>query len=56
MIEPLRNECAHFVECIKNGTTPRTDGKNGLRVVQVLEAAQRSLDEEGSAVSPHRDR
>jgi len=52
MIEPLRNECAHFVECIQDGMTPRTDGRSGLRVVQVLEAAQRSLDEEGGAVYP----
>lgn len=51
MVEPLRNECAHFVECIEQGTTPRTDGYNGLRVVQVLEAAQRSLDEGGIAMS-----
>ena len=50
MIEPLRNECAHFVECIQDGITPRTDGHNGLRVVQVLETAQRSLDEGGSVV------
>jgi len=51
MVEPLRSECAHFVDCIEQGTTPRTDGYNGLRVVQVLEAAQRSLDEGGIAVS-----
>ena len=50
MAEPLRNECAHFVECIQQGETPRTDGRNGLRVVQVLEAAQRSLDDEGASV------
>jgi predicted dehydrogenase len=55
MVEPLRNECTHFVECIQGGTTPRTDGHNGLRVVQVLETAQRSLDEEGIAVCPNRD-
>ena len=55
MVEPLRNECTHFVECIQKGTTPRTDGRNGLRVVQVLEAAQRSLDEEGILVDPKRD-
>ena len=55
MSEPLRNECTHFVECVQEGTTPRTDGHNGLRVVQVLEAAQRSLDEDGIAVYPERD-
>ncbi len=50
MTEPLRAECAHFIECIQDGKTPRTDGRNGLRVVQVLEAAQRSLDQGGAAV------
>jgi predicted dehydrogenase len=50
MTEPLRSECAHFIECVQEHTTPRTDGRNGLRVVQVLEAAQRSLDQGGAAV------
>jgi predicted dehydrogenase len=42
--EPLRIECEHFVECIRTGATPRSDGESGLRVVRVLEALQRSLD------------
>jgi predicted dehydrogenase len=50
MSEPLRNECAHFVECVRTGVTPRTDGENGLRVVRVLEAAQRSLSRGGETV------
>lgn len=50
MTEPLRNECAHFVECIKEGRRPLTDGENGLRVVQVLEAAQKSLRNRGVPV------
>lgn len=41
--EPLRVQCRHFLECVKDGKTPQTDGYNGLRVVQVLETAQRSL-------------
>jgi predicted dehydrogenase len=41
--EPLKIECDHFVECIKSGATPNTDGINGLRVVSVLEAANKSL-------------
>jgi UDP-2-acetamido-3-amino-2,3-dideoxy-glucuronate N-acetyltransferase len=50
--EPLRNECAHFLECCRDRRTPRTDGWEGLRVLQVLQAAQRSLDHdaEGQAV------
>jgi len=45
--EPLQVECSHFVDCIRNGQTPLSDGQSGLRVVQVLEAAQRSLDRGG---------
>jgi predicted dehydrogenase len=45
--EPLRLECLHFAECIQEGRRPRTDGRNGLRVVQVIEAAQRSLHSGG---------
>ena len=48
MSEPLRNECAHFIECIQEGKRPTTDGENGLRVVRVLEAAQRSLKAGGA--------
>ena len=43
--EPLRIECAHFVECILEGRAPRSDGESGLRVVRVLEQLQASLDE-----------
>ncbi|HXP38197.1 MAG TPA: Gfo/Idh/MocA family oxidoreductase [Solirubrobacteraceae bacterium] len=42
--EPLRLECEHFVECVRSGTTPRSDGHSGLRVVRVLERLQQSLD------------
>ncbi len=42
--EPLRAECQHFIECIVEGKTPRTDGQAGLEAVQVLEACQRSLE------------
>ncbi len=44
-VEPLRVETQHFVDCIVSGETPLSDGHDGLRVVQALEAAQRSLDE-----------
>jgi UDP-2-acetamido-3-amino-2,3-dideoxy-glucuronate N-acetyltransferase len=50
--EPLREECRHFLECCATRTTPRTDGQEGLRVLQVLKAAQASLDTEGKAVKP----
>jgi predicted dehydrogenase len=42
--EPLRLECQHFIDCIREGRTPRSDGHSGLRVVRVLEALQRSLE------------
>ena len=41
--EPLRIECEHFIECIRYGTTPRSDGEAGLRVVRVLAALQANL-------------
>jgi len=43
-VEPLRVECEHFIECVRTGSTPRSDGCSGLRVVRVLEKLQRSLD------------
>jgi predicted dehydrogenase len=43
-LEPLRIECEHFVQCIRTGETPRSDGQSGLRVVRVLEQLQISLD------------
>jgi predicted dehydrogenase len=48
--EPLKTECQHFVDCVQNRKTPRSDGKDGLRVSQVLDAAQRSLKKGGSPV------
>jgi predicted dehydrogenase len=42
--EPLRLECQHFIDCIREGRTPRSDGHSGLRVVRVLEALQHSLE------------
>lgn len=41
--EPLKEECRHFLECIETRQRPLTDGLNGLRVLQILHAAQRSL-------------
>jgi len=46
--EPLAIECEHFVECVREGKTPRSDGANGVRVVKVLEALQASLDAGGA--------
>jgi predicted dehydrogenase len=46
--EPLRLECEHFVNCIHEGNHPCSDGYLGLRVVQIIEAAQRSLENGGT--------
>lgn len=48
--EPLRTECEHFVECIRDGRAPLTGGEHGLQVVRVIEAAARSMRERGAAV------
>lgn len=41
--EPLKQECQHFIHCIETGSTPRTDGREGLAVLRVLDAAQQAL-------------
>lgn len=52
--EPLREECRHFLECSLQRKSPRTDGSEGLRVLQVLKAAQASLDLDGDPVDGRR--
>lgn len=41
--EPLRLECQHFLDCIREGKRPRTDVSEGINVLDVLDAARRSL-------------
>ena len=48
--EPLKKECDHFIECTKRGISPLSDGYSGLRVVSILEAANKSLRLHGKAV------
>ena len=43
MAEPLRKECQHFLDCIVNNEQPRSNGEDGLSVIKILEAAQRSM-------------
>ncbi len=50
MTEPLQIECNHFIDCIENGRTPLSDGRNGLMVTKVLACAQRSLKNRGVPV------
>jgi len=48
--EPLRLECEHFIECVRSGGRPISDGEQGLAVVAALEAAERSLRAGGLGV------
>lgn len=41
-LEPLEVECRHFLDCVADGSTPTTDGAEGVRVLRVLDAARRS--------------
>jgi predicted dehydrogenase len=49
-VEPLKAEIRSFIEAVAYGTPPKTDGWNGLRVVEVIEAADRSLRDSGGHV------
>jgi UDP-2-acetamido-3-amino-2,3-dideoxy-glucuronate N-acetyltransferase len=48
--EPLKAECQHFLECIESGTIPRSDGINGIKVLRVLNACQKSLEYHGAVM------
>jgi predicted dehydrogenase len=48
--EPLKVECQHFYDCITTGAKPLTCGKEGMKVVQILEATSKSLKKNGAAV------
>jgi predicted dehydrogenase len=48
--EPLKVECQHFIDCVRNRTTSRSAGSDGLDVVRVLEAADASAREDGRLI------
>lgn len=50
LVEPLKVECQHFVDCIKTGAQPESSGLEGLKVVRILEAASESLKNSGGRV------
>ena len=50
--EPLRIECRHFLECVREGRRPRSDAASGVRVVRVLEALSRSLEQSPLRAGP----
>ena len=45
--EPLREECAHFLECMKSRNKPLTDAQSGIEVLKVLHACQASIEQNG---------
>ncbi len=49
-VEPLKVECQHFLDCIKSGSKPDSSGIEGMTVVQVLEAASKSLGNGGGKI------
>jgi predicted dehydrogenase/acetyltransferase-like isoleucine patch superfamily enzyme len=51
MDEPLKAECHHFLECISENRTPKTDGREALRVLEVLRASQESLNQNGCKIN-----
>ena len=50
--EPLANECRHFLECLDSRRAPKTDGREGLRVLRVLEACQRAMQKTPEPAAP----
>ncbi len=50
-LEPLRQECQHFLDCVETRRAPQTDGLNGLRVLSVLQSSQRSIQLNGEPVT-----
>jgi predicted dehydrogenase/acetyltransferase-like isoleucine patch superfamily enzyme len=51
--EPLKEECRHFLDCVASGTRPRTDGREGLNVLRVLDEATRCIrNDAGPSKSP----
>jgi predicted dehydrogenase len=49
--EPLKMECQHFLDCIRQGSTPLSDGRQGMELVRILEASSESLKLDGAPVT-----
>ena len=49
--EPLKTECQHFVDSIRQGTVPLTSGEDGLEVVRILEASSQSVKKDGAPIN-----
>ena len=53
-LEPLKMECGHFIDCIRNGKSPKSDGRAGLAVVKVVERACESAKLGGAPLALER--
>ena len=51
MVEPLRAEAEHFIQCMESREKPKTGGRDGLEVVKILVAAQKSLGQKGVPIN-----
>ena len=49
--EPLKNECQHFIDSIRDNRDPLTSGSKGAEVVRILEASSESLKQNGASVA-----
>ncbi len=49
--EALETEAEHFINCVRTGASPTSDGWTGLQVVEILEAASRSIAQQGNPIS-----
>lgn len=50
LVEPLKVECQHFLDCIRTGRKAQSSGIEGIRIIQILEAASHSLQNGGAEV------
>lgn len=50
LVEPLKVECQHFVDCIGSGEAPISDGRQGWELVRILEAASESMRQSGAGI------
>jgi len=48
--EPLKLECQHFIDCVRDRKTPLSDAQDGLRVIRILQAAQQSMEQDGTPI------
>jgi len=52
--EPLKNQCMHFLECVKNRTNPDSDGTLGVEITRICEAIDESIKHNGKPITINR--